>query len=115
MNETPAPVCLLVVGISPARIGGMEMLLKETCRQLRDRGWSTVLALEGGPGPVALGVFGGLPEGGFWGGLRGWGGAWRGAREGDPAPMLLDFWGDLREVRFVVAPPQGGLAPRQIP
>jgi glycosyltransferase involved in cell wall biosynthesis len=80
MNETPAPVCLLVVGISPARIGGMEMLLKETCRQLRDRGWSTVLALEG-----------------------------------EPAPMLLEYFGDLPEVRFVVAPHHGGLAPRQIP
>jgi glycosyltransferase involved in cell wall biosynthesis len=80
MNEAPAKVCLLVVGISPVRIGGMEMLMKETCRQLRDRGWRMVVALEN-----------------------------------DPSPMLLGYFEDLPEVRFVVAPHHGGLAPRQVP
>jgi glycosyltransferase involved in cell wall biosynthesis len=79
-KETSSPVCLLVVGISPSRIGGMELLIKETCLQLRDRGWRMVIALEN-----------------------------------DPSPMLLGYFADLPEVRFVVAPHHGGLAPRQVP
>ena len=79
-NQISSPVCLLVVGISPSRVGGMEQLMKETCRQLRDRGWRMVIALEN-----------------------------------DPSPMLLGYFADLPEVRFVVAPHHGGLAPKQIP
>jgi glycosyltransferase involved in cell wall biosynthesis len=77
-NRTP--VCLLVVGTSPARIGGMEILLKETCRQLRERGWTMVVALEH-----------------------------------EATPVLLEYFRDFPEVRFVVAPNYGSLAPRQIP
>ena len=80
MNEDTPRVCLLVVGISPARIGGIEILLKEICRQLGERAWAAVLALEG-----------------------------------EPAPAVSEYFRDLPGVRFVVAPGQGGLAPRHIP
>src|SRR5882724_1414722 len=80
MNEAPAKVCLLVVGISPVRIGGMEIQLKEVCRQLRERGWGAVVALESELGPV-----------------------------------LAEYFRDLPDVRFTLAPHYGGLAPRQIP
>ena len=73
------PVCLLVAGIAPSRIGGMELLLKETCLQLRRRGWTTVIALQE-----------------------------------DASPVLTEYFRDLPEVRFVVAPHYGGLAPRQL-
>jgi glycosyltransferase involved in cell wall biosynthesis len=80
MNKTPAKVCVLVVGISPVRIGGMEIQLKEVCRQLRERGWEAVLALEN-----------------------------------ELTPVVSEYFQELPNVRFTVAPHHGGLAPSQIP
>jgi glycosyltransferase involved in cell wall biosynthesis len=47
----------MMVGISPTRIGGIEILLREVCRQLISRGWRPVLVLEGDAAPVVKKLF----------------------------------------------------------
>jgi hypothetical protein len=41
------PTVLFVLGLTPSRIGGIEIMTKEVCRQLADRGWQSVVVWDG--------------------------------------------------------------------
>jgi glycosyltransferase involved in cell wall biosynthesis len=86
----------------------MEILLKETCRQLRERGWTMVLALEQEPTPVLLEYFQDLPGVRFvvaphYGALapRQIPMFWRVLREARPRMVVYAFNGILRLLPWV--------------
>jgi glycosyltransferase involved in cell wall biosynthesis len=51
-----------MIGVSPSRVGGMEILVREICVQLDTRGWRTVLAWEGPAAPAVEEYFRGAGE-----------------------------------------------------